>query len=278
MRLDLPAAACKVKYGSIFTVSSDGNILGEAARLQAAGRRFVLITVVRTAGSTPRHPGAKMIVCDDGTQIGTIGGGRLEVELVQAAQAALADGKPRLVRHHLTHELAMCCGGEVEAFLEPLGRKETLVLVGGGHINTELAPIATRLGLDVIVADELEEFAAPDRFPDGVRLVHSWDPREWGVPFGRDTYVVIATRDHAVDQKILEDLAALGAAPGYLGVIGSRGKLGRFRRRLEAKGITSGWIEKVRGPIGVDIGAETPEEIAISVAAELVGTRRKGTA
>src|SRR5262249_27432846 len=104
--------------------------------------------------------------------------------------------------------------------------------------------------------------------------LHDWEPAQWGVPFGSDTYIVIATRDHAVDQKVLELLAAQNARPAYLGVIGSRGKLGRFRKRMEQKGIPADWIEQVRGPIGVDIAAETPEEIAVSVAAELIGVRR----
>ena len=257
-------------------VGIDAEILAEAARLQAEGRPFALVTVVRTAGSTPRKAGAKMIVRQDGSIVGTIGGGRIEVELVAEARAALADGQPRLFRRHLTHELGMCCGGEMEAFVEPLGRREVLVLIGGGHINRALAPIAVQLGFELVVVDEMEEFAAAERFPAGVRLVHAWEPREWGVGFGDATYVVVATRDHAVDQKVLELLAEAGARPAYLGVIGSRGKLGRFRRRLEAKGVPEAWIESVRGPIGVDVGAETPEEIAVAVAAELVAVRRRG--
>src|SRR5262245_40201735 len=258
----------------LVVISSDEDVLAEASRLQQAGQRFALITIVRTAGSTPRHPGAKMIVREGGELFGTIGGGRIELTLVEDAKSALAEGKPRIVRHHLTHELAMCCGGEVEAFIEPLGRRETLILVGGGHINAALAPIGARIGFELVVADEMEEFATKARFP-GARLFHSWDPREWAVGFDRDAYVVIATRDHAVDQDVLERLAALGAAPAYLGVVGSRGKLGRFRRRLEARGIAASWIETVRGPIGVDVGAETPEEIAVAIAAELIAVRRR---
>ena len=249
------------------------DVLARAAQLSAEGRRYALVTVVRTAGSTPRKPGAKMIVCEDGELCGTVGGGRIEQELIEEAKAALAEGKPRMVKRHLTHELAMCCGGEMEAFIEPMGRVERLVLVGGGHINFALAPMAARVGFEVILVDEMEEFATPERFPNARRIVHDWEPARWGLPFDRDTYIVVATRDHAVDQKVLELLA--GERPAYLGVVGSRGKMGRFRKRLEAKGIAADWIETVRGPIGVDIGADTPEEIAVAVLAELIGVRRK---
>jgi xanthine dehydrogenase accessory factor len=258
-------------------VTEDARIFELAARFTAEGRPFVLVTVVRTAGSTPRKAGARMLVTADGELVGTIGGGRIEAELCAQARAALADGQPRLVRHHLTHELGMCCGGEMEAFVEPLGRREIAVLVGAGHINRALAPLLVPLGFELVVVDELEGFAAPDRFPASARLEHAWEPRDWGVPLGGDTYVVIATRDHAVDQRVLELLAELDARPAYLGVIGSRGKMGRFRRRLEARGVAADWVERVRGPIGVDVGAETPEEIAVAIAAELIGVRRRGS-
>ena len=255
-------------------MDDDAKVLDEAARLSAAGQRFALVTVVRTAGSTPRKPGAKMIVREDGSQVGTVGGGALELLLIDEARAAIASGEPRLVRRHLTRQLAMCCGGEVEAFVDPLGRRERLVLVGAGHVNQALSAVGARLGFEVWVVDELEESASAERFPDAARLVHSWEPAEWGLAFDREAYVVIATRDHAVDQSVLETLARLGATPAYLGVISSRGKIARFRNRLEAKGAPDAWLERLRGPIGIAIGAETPAEIAVSVAAELVAVRR----
>lgn len=255
-------------------VDDDAKVLDEAARLSAAGRRFALVTVVRTGGSTPRKAGAKMVVRDDGSIEGTVGGGALELLLIDEARAAIAAGEPRLVRRHLTRELAMCCGGEVEAFIDPMGRRERLVLVGGGHVNRALAPLGAALGFEVWVVDDLEEAASQERFSDATKLVHSWQPNEWGVGLGRDDYLIIATRDHAVDQSVLEQLARLDANPAYLGVISSRAKMARFRKRLEAKGVADDWVARVRGPIGIDIGAETPAEIAVSVAAELVAVRR----
>lgn len=263
--------APRAHYGPL-PMTDDLRLLQRAAELASAGTRFAQVTVVRTSGSTPRKAGAKMLVTEHDT-FGTVGGGRLEIELVAEARAAIADGKPRLVRRHLTHELAMCCGGEVDAFVEPLGQREHLVLVGAGHIHQALAPIAAALGFEVTVADDLEELASPERFPSAARLPTSFSPKDWGVPLDQATCIVIATRDHAVDQDVLEQLARLGASPRYLGVIGSRRKLAVFKQRLEARGIDEAFIARVRGPIGVDVGAETPAEIAVSVAAELVLVR-----
>lgn len=134
-------------------------IFQQAAAWSAEGRRFAMITVIRTAGSTPRKAGAKMLVDEGGATCGTVGGGAIEHALIQEAKATLQERRPRLVRRHLTHDLAMCCGGEMEAFIEPLGLKETLILVGAGHIHGALAPIGQALGFSVLVADDLEEYA-----------------------------------------------------------------------------------------------------------------------
>jgi xanthine dehydrogenase accessory factor len=257
------------------SVNEDERILAEAARLAAGGQPFALVTIVRTAGSTPRKAGAKMLVRVDGSMVGTVGGGRVEADLRDEARAALSDGKARLVKRHLTRDLAMCCGGEMEAFVEPMGRKEHLVLVGGGHISAALAPMGHALGFAVTVVDDLEELASEERFPTAEKR-HDFSPRTWDVPLGDATFVVVATRDHAVDQTVLEHLSTMGAMPAYLGVIGSRAKLAKFRARLESKGVAAAWIARIRGPIGVDVGAETPAEIAVAVAAELVQVRRRG--
>ncbi len=163
----------------------------------------------------------------------------------------------------------------MEVFIEPLGLRETLVLVGAGHIHGALAPVGLALGFEVVVADELEEYATEARFP-GARIALTFEPGRWGVSLDGGAYVVVATRDHAVDQEVLEKMARLGARPAYLGVIGSQAKLVKFRKRLEARGVDGGWIERIRGPIGVDVGAETPAEIAVAVAAELIAVRRRG--
>lgn len=255
-------------------MDDNAKVLVEAARRCAEGGRFALVTVVRTAGSTPRKAGARMLVAEGGEVFGSVGGGAIEHALVSEALESLRERRPRLVRRHLTRDLAMCCGGEMEAFIEPVGLRETLVLAGAGHIHAALSPVAQALGFEVVVADDLEEYASAGRFP-GARLVHAFEPRGWGLAFTEGVYVVIATRDHAVDQRILEELASGGARPSYLGVVGSRAKILRFKQRLEAKGVEAGWIEQIRGPVGLEIGAETPAEIAVSIAAELVAVRHR---
>lgn len=250
-------------------------MLEKAAQLLAESKPFALVTIVRTSGSTPRKAGAKMIVCESGELLGTVGGGRIEHEFAQEAKDALAAGEPRLVKRHTTHDLGMCCGGEMEAFIEPMGHRFSLVLVGAGHIHAALAPIAVTLGFRVTVADEMEEFASPERFPAPIELIHSFEPKDWPVALNRFSLIVVATRDHVVDQKVLEQLAACDAQPAYVGVVGSHGKLGRFRKRLEARGVSQAWLERLRGPVGVDVGAETPEEIAVAIAAELIAVRRR---
>ena len=256
-------------------MSDDAALFAHAARLAAEGHRFSLVTVIETRGSTPRKAGAKMIVTREGEIFGTIGGGRVELEIAEEARAAAQDGRARTVKKHLTRDLAMCCGGEMTLLLDPSGRRETLLIAGAGHIAAALSPIGVQLGFEVVVCDDMEEMATRARFPLPVRILSSFSPKDWQVALDHDTYLVIATRDHAVDQEILEALWKLEATPAYLGVIGSKAKLARFRKRLEARGVGGDFITSIRGPIGVDVGAETPAEIAVSVAAELVETRRR---
>lgn len=251
------------------------DLFAEIVRLRAHGTPCVLATVVRTAGSTPRKAAARMLVLADGTLVGTIGGGRVEKEVSDAAVALLAEGgaaRPRLLRYHLTHELAMCCGGEMEVFVEPLIPEPPLVVCGGGHVAQALVPLARRCGFAPIVVEEAEEMATPARFPDAARFVDSFDVRDWkDVPLDGSAYVVIVTRDHAEDQKILEQL--IGRELGYLGLIGSRRKIEMFKQRLEARGVDPARFARLRAPIGLDIGAETPEEIAVAIVAELIQVR-----
>jgi xanthine dehydrogenase accessory factor len=250
------------------------DVLEAALEAARAGQTAALCTIVRTAGSTPRKHATKMLVRADGSIVGTIGGGRLEKEVVDATLALLAraEHEPRVERFHLTHDLAMCCGGEVEVLIEPLPRPRTLVVCGGGHVGKALAPLARTVGFRVVMVDEVPEFASPERFPEAERILDSFDVRDWkGLPLDGHTFVVIATRDHAVDQAILEALLPHDLA--YLGVIGSQGKVGRFAKRIEAKGFDMARFARVRAPIGLDIGAQTPEEIAVSVVAELIAVR-----
>lgn len=247
---------------------TDHALLRALVRL-AAREPVVVCTVVATKGSTPRKPGAKMLVTKDGLAAGTIGGGRIEHEIVTAAKAELGAARPKVVRFHLTHELAMCCGGEMEILLEPVNPPRRVVLFGAGHIHEALTPMLAACDAEVTVVDDLEELASKERFPRATELVHDWDPRRAGVRDG--DVVIVATRDHAVDQEILEGIAKLGVGLAFVGVVGSRGKWGRFEKRLAAKGVDEAWLARVRCPVGLAVGAESPGEIAVAIAAELVG-------
>jgi xanthine dehydrogenase accessory factor len=253
------------------------DLFDELVRLRRAGVPCALATVVRTAGSTPRKSAARMVVLADGSIRGTIGGGRIEKEVIDATVALIAEGhaaRPKLLRYHLTHELAMCCGGEMEVFVEPLVPEPPLVVCGGGHVAQALVPLARSVGFAPIVVDDLDELANRDRFPDAVELVDSFDVRDWkNVPLDDATYVVIVTRDHATDQKLLEQLVESGRELAYLGLIGSKRKIELFKQRLEHKGIARERYAGLHAPIGLDIGAQTPEEIAVAIVAQLIQVR-----
>jgi xanthine dehydrogenase accessory factor len=245
------------------------DVYSELVRLRQARQACALCTVVRTSGSTPRKAAARMLVTADGQVLGTIGGGRVEKEVTDAAVALLASGGgARLLRYHLTHELAMCCGGEMEVFVEPLVPEPPLVICGSGHVARALLPVARSIGFAPIVVEEAEGLPP---LPDAERVLDSFDVRDWDVPLDDGTYAVIVTRDHAQDQALLEQLLQKDLA--YLGLIGSRRKIEMFKNRIELRGIDRARWERVHAPIGLDIGAQTPEEIAVAIAAELIQVR-----
>ncbi len=251
------------------------DVFEELVRLRREGRVCALATVVRTSGSTPRKAAPRMVVASDGQLWGTIGGGRVEKEVADAAVALLAEGadaRSCLLRFHLTRDLAMCCGGEMEVFLEPMVPAPLLVVCGGGHVARALVPLGRSIGFSPIVVEDLEELGTAERFPDAERLVDSFDVRVCkDITLDDNTYVVIVTRDHAQDQALLQQLVDHQLA--YLGLIGSRRKIEMFKQRLEARGFDRARLDRVHAPIGLDIGAQTPEEIAVSIAAELVAVR-----
>lgn len=232
----------------------------------------VLCTVVESKGSSPLKVGAKMLVCEGTRAYGTIGGGAVEHVVQQQAREALTRGTgARLVTHHLTKELGMCCGGTMSVFMEPQMPAPLLFVFGAGHVSMPLCDFASRAGFETCVIDERSEWASAERFPSvaNVRCEPALSALEdLDIPSG--AFVVILTHDHGLDFELLRSLAKKPLA--YLGVIGSRRKGARFKQRLEAEGFEG--PECFQTPMGLDIGAVTAEEIAISIVAELVRVRR----
>lgn len=243
------------------------------AALTKGGASAVVVTVVRTSGSTPRSAGAKMLVHPDGTIEGTIGGGRIEHEMIALAEEVLHAGAPRLVERQLTAELGMCCGGSVAVFLEPLIAAPPLLIFGAGHVGMALCAAASQAHFAVHVIDERASMITGDRFADATALHDLYDDAD--LPFAPNAFVLVATHDHALDQQLLEK--ALRRQHRWVGVIGSRRKAELTRQRLAHKGFDEALIRSVRCPIGLAIGAETPQEIAVSVLAELIAVRRGAT-
>jgi len=249
------------------------DLYAQMAALVSEGRPFVLATVIESAGSTPQKPGSKMVVLGDGTLRGTVGGGAIEHQILQAALALLeAPEQTRVIETHLTHELGMCCGGRMKVFLEKHGAPPRLTVFGAGHVAKELALLAHQVGFRVTVVDARPEWAHPERFPGLELRVEDPADHARALAGGPEHYFCVTTHDHPLDQAVVEALVNKPSA--YLGVIGSRRKAERFRMRLRAAGVDEAAIQRLHSPMGVDIGALTPREIAVSIVGELIRVRR----
>jgi xanthine dehydrogenase accessory factor len=245
------------------------------AELERAGTPAVLITVVDTRGSTPRKAGARMIWLAHGGVRGTVGGGAVEHQALEACPEVLRLGEPRFVEVKLGQELGMCCGGIMRLYLEPLITKVPFILLGAGHVAQAVSSLVAGLGFTVHVADGREEFPTEARFPVAQQRVDGLDPSDLDtLPFSPRAFVLIATHDHALDQKLVE--ACLRRETRWLGMIGSRRKALMTRQRCLHKGFASEELARLTSPVGLDLGSQTPEEIAVSIAAELVAIRRRG--
>lgn len=237
---------------------------------------FILITITKTKGSAPRHIGAKMIVYADGTSKGTIGGGTLEHQAIKEALEIFRIGSPETKNYPLGPELGQCCGGEVELFFEPYVEPKRLVVFGAGHVAEELIPLTKKLGFNVTLIDERSERLTLPAFELVDRKIDELPSDSYKlIDFSDDLYIIIITHQHKHDEEIAEH--CLKQPFKYLGMIGSRTKIAKFKARFKAKGFTDDEIAKVKTPIGIDIGSETPFEIAVSIVAELITiTSRSG--
>lgn len=270
----------------------------EALRLIDLGEDFVCMHISEASGSTPREAGATMLLRQDGTIFGTIGGGRLEADAIAAGKSALAEKRSLDYKFSLSNLDAaksdMICGGNgtvqidfvaaadpksAETFRASFEEQEdTLILFGAGHVSREIARAAEIAGFATIVIDDREEFANKERFPAS-ELIVTPDMREMpALPVGEKSYVAIVTRGHVYDLDCLHwALSQRDPAPKYIGMIGSRRKTAMIAAEMRKRGHSDEALATVRAPIGLDIGAQTPGEIAISVVAQLI-ERRHGRA
>lgn len=248
----------------------------QRALLEALGTggRGALATVVRASGSTPQEPGARLLLRPDGTFAGTVGGGAIEHAVIEALRECARSGRPHVMLRDLGRDLGMCCGGRMEVLIEPIEAAPRLVIFGAGHVGQATARVATSLGFRVVVVDDREELNDATRFPAAERvLLPPRAAREKLAPTPND-FFLITTHDHRLDEEALDTYARLPHR--YVGVIGSRRKLYKILQRIEARaGLPP--LDRVYGPVGLDLGAVTPDEIAVAIAAELVAIRHGKT-
>jgi xanthine dehydrogenase accessory factor len=242
----------------------------------ASGTRAVLATIVQASGSTPQRVGAKMLVYEDGRTVGTIGGGCYEDDAIKRARAMMRQGRPRLVKYDLNDDFAeesgLICGGQMDVFLEPIAPATPLYVIGGGHVGQYVSHVGALAGFRTHVLDDREKFANAERFPEASEIVVD-DIGTWlaqhRLPAG--AFIVIVTRGHRHDLDALRQL--LDQDLGYLGMIGSRAKIARVYDALLAEGVSPERLQPVHAPIGLDLGAVTPAEIAVAIVAELIAVK-----
>jgi xanthine dehydrogenase accessory factor len=249
------------------------------AEIEKSNGSAALCVVIKSEGSTPRHTGSKMLVYPDGRFIGTVGGGDLEHRVIAEALASLIDGTPRLLHYNMSDPARGdpgVCGGQVEVFVEPISPPATLVVIGAGHVGKAVAHLAKWLGFHVLVSDDRPEFCNEETVPDsdGYYVCPMAEiPNR--IKIDHSTFLILTTRGSSVD---VEGLPALLKSPaGYIGVIGSKRRWSTTVKELNARGISPEKIAFVHSPMGLELQAETPNEIAISILAEILMIRSKGT-
>ena len=236
-----------------------------------SGRRGALATVVRVSGSTPQQPGARLLLRPDGTRVGTVGGGAIEQLVERALETVLTTGRSELLVKDLGHELGMCCGGRMEIFVEPIEAVPRLYLFGAGHVAKATAALCRNIGFLVTVVDEREGLLTDERFPGCTLELR--DPSSVLAErlFNDNDWLLIMTHDHQLDQRALE--LSIQRRPRYIGLVGSKRKVFRLLERLTLRRGSELPLDRVYAPVGLDLGAVGPEEIAVSIASEMIALR-----
>lgn len=252
------------------------------AKLEQEGHEFAICTVIDAQGSSPGRTSFKMVVLPDGTQTGTVGGGKLELTVLEAAQGAIAEGKSRVVTFDLSQNgedsLGMLCGGQVTLYIEYVGSRPLLYIYGAGHVGRFLATFASLVGFEVTVLDDRPEFATPGRIPSAHHfLTGDFTELVQTTVYGPQGYHVILTDRHVSDERVLKALLERKVDNRYIGMIGSRAKTLEVFRHLVAAGASREDLARVYAPIGIDHGGQTAEEIALAICVELVATRHDHT-
>jgi xanthine dehydrogenase accessory factor len=252
------------------------DLFEEIIKLRRAGLRGALATIVHTNGSIPSYESSRMLVREDGSIAGTIGGGCVEADVWAAAREVMKIEAPRKMVFNLNHEASydngLICGGTLEVFVEPILPQPALYIFGGGHVSMALAQAAHTAGFAIGVIDDRESFANAERFPMAREIFTSFEDAYAKLQPNASTYLVIVTRGHKDDMRVLA--WAVNTDAKYIGMIGSKRKVISVYEALEKEGHAPEKFENVHAPVGLDIGALTPEEIAISITAELIAVRR----
>ncbi|MGC1619340.1 MAG: XdhC/CoxI family protein [Candidatus Acidiferrum sp.] len=252
------------------------DLFEEIVKMRRAGQRGALATIVHTNGSIPSYESSRMLVRDDGSIAGTIGGGCVEAEVWAAAKEVMYKEAPRKMVFNLNNEAGydngLICGGTLEVFVEPILPQPILYLFGGGHVSMAVAKAASSAGFGIAVIDDRETFANAERFAMAQEIYTSYEDACEKIHPNAASYLVIVTRGHKEDMRVLS--WAVRTPARYVGMIGSKRKVLSVYRALENEGYRPEEFQRVYAPMGLEIGALAPEEIAISIVAELIAVRR----
>jgi xanthine dehydrogenase accessory factor len=253
------------------------DIFAEIARLRKAGRKAALATIIQVQGSIPSYESSKVLIRDDGSIVGTVGGGRVEAEVCSVAQDVMREEKPRRLHFNLNdtpeYEDGLICGGALDIFIEPILAIPTAYIFGGGHISLYVSRVASLAGFDTVVIDDRPAFASQERFPEAAQTyAGAWEEIFPKLKINEFSYLVLVTRGHKGDLTCLR--WALTTPARYIGMISSKRKFTEICRILESEGVPAERLGRVHSPIGLDIGALTPEEIGVAIVAEMIAVRR----